>query len=283
VLSQIAKVLGKDGDAKAYLELAKKIGDAFNATWLNPSTNQYATGSQTANLFPLTLGLVPTVCEQWVLKNALRTITEKHAGHLHTGNTGTTCLVDLLTDQGHGEVLYDVVNKTTYPGWGYMVAQGATTIWEVWGLSNGAESMVMWLTVDEFFYNDIAGIRGPEYHAPGMMVPGFEEIDIKPHVLGDLTHASASMRTVRGLVSSSWKRKAKALTLKVSIPVNARARVSVPKIGLKNVRVTEGGSPVWEAGTLVQGVAGITGGREESDHVTFEVGSGSYTFQLRGM
>jgi len=282
IASQAAELLGKPDDAERYSRLAEKIKDAFNGKWLNAETSQYATGSQTANLFPLTLGLVPEANERGVMKNIIRSIVETHGGHLHTGNTGTTCLIDTLTERGCGDVMYQVASTPTYPGWGYMVEQGATTIWEAWGLGRGAETMIMWATIDEFFYNDLAGIRGPDYHGPRYMTPGFRNIHIQPCVLGDLKHARASIRTVRGIVSSSWKKTDGSLTLDVTLPVNSRATVSVPKIGLKSVTITEGGKTVWKDGSYVAGVSGISGGSQSADHVSFEVGSGSYSFKLSG-
>jgi len=214
----------------------------------------------------------------------------EHDGHLHTGNTGTTCLIDTLTRYGRPEVMYQIATTPTYPGWGYMIENGATVIWKSWGadvhidtqISSGGESMIMWATIDEFLYNDLAGIQGPDYYGPSSFAPGFKQIVIKPQVVGDLKYAGASVKTVRGIVSSHWKRKGRAITLDVVIPVNSTARVSVPKAGLQDVLVTESGRTIWEAGNFVQAVSGIAVGSETDDGVTFDVGSGSYAFQLTG-
>ena len=281
VLARIAKRLGEEADARRYSVLAERIKEAFNRKWLDRRSDRYATGSQTANLVPLAMGIVPATSEKAVLENVIRNINEKYGGHLHTGNIGTICLIDTLTQRGYGDVMYKVATQTTYPGWGYMVARGATTIWEAWGLGDGQESMIMWATIDEFFYNDIAGIVGPEYYGPEDMKPGFEQIRIKPHVLGDLTYGGASFRTVRGRVSSQWCKKDNSINLKVRIPVNGTAEVSVPKIGLKDVTVAEGGKTVYTGGGFIEGVSGITGAVETDDYVTFKTGSGSYHFVLR--
>ena len=282
VLSRIAERLGKQADAKRYLLLAENIREAFNKEWLDKESSQYATGSQTANLLPLAMGIVPRVNEQAVMKNVIRDINEKHGGHLHTGNSGTTCMIDTLTQRGYGEIMYKVATQTTYPGWGYMVQKGATTIWEAWGRNKGQESMIMWATIDEFFYNDLAGINGPQYYGPDDAKPGFEEIRIKPYVLGDLTYAKASVRTVRGWVRSVWLKKDNSIILKVKIPVNSNAEVSVPKIGLRNVTVTESGKTIYKNGRFIRGVPGIMSATETNDYVTLETGSGSYSFNLRG-
>jgi len=282
VVSQIAKILGKTDDAHRYAKLAEDIKDAFNKKWLNKDTNLYAAGSQTANFLPLALGIIPEANEKGVVQSLVKDIIEKYKVHHHTGNTGTTCMVDTLTEYGYGDIMYKVATQTSYPGWGYMVAQGATTIWENWGLGQDAESMVMWCTIDEFFYNDLTGINGPDYYGSPFTAPGFRQIEIKPHVPGDLTYASGSIKTVRGRQSSNWKRTDDSLILQVAIPVNSEAKVSVPKIGLRNIEVTESNKTIWKNGKFIQGAFGITNGTETAEYVTFDVGSGSYRFRLKG-
>ncbi|MFC1601607.1 family 78 glycoside hydrolase catalytic domain [Candidatus Sumerlaeota bacterium] len=287
VISQAARLLGKTEDAKRYAELANRIKEAFNREWLNRETHQYGVGSQTANLLPLALRIIPQDQRAGVIENIVKSIATEYDGHLHTGNTGTTCMVDTLAAEGHGDLMYRVTTAKTYPGWGYMVDQGATTIWETWGgyaMAHGypgAASMIMWGTIDEFFYNDLAGIRGPEYYGPTQMAPGFRQIEIRPHVVGGLTHARASVRTVQGLISSGWKKDGNALTLDVTIPTGARAKLSVPAIGLKNATITEGGTVVWKDGAYVKGVAGIAAGKQEVECYTFDVGSGQYQFTVK--
>ena len=282
VFSQIAKILDKTDDAHRYAKLAEDIKDAFNKQWLNRDTSMYASGSQTANFLPLALGIIPEAYEKVVVQNLAKDIIEKYKVHHHAGNTGTTCMVDTLTEYGYADLMYKVATQTSYPGWGYMVARGATTIWENWGLHQDAESMVMWCTIDEFFYNDLTGIKGPDYYGSRFTASGLRQIEIKPHVPGDLTQASGSIKTVRGRQSTNWKRTDDSLILEVTIPVNSVAKVSIPKIGLRNVTVTESGKAVWKNGRFIKGAYGITNGTETAEYVIFDVGSGSYRFRLKG-
>ncbi|MCX6873212.1 MAG: hypothetical protein NTW21_05305 [Verrucomicrobia bacterium] len=99
-------------------------------------------------------------------------------------------------------------------------------------------------------------------------------------MLGDLTHASASIKTIRGVVSSDWKKTGDSLVMNVTIPANACGRVSVPSLGLNNATITEGGKTVWKDGTYVKGVVGITAGKQEAGYYTFDVGSGEYGFMV---
>ena len=84
------------------------------------------------------------------------------------------------------------------------------------------------------------------------------------------------------MIRSGWKKDGNSLTLEVTIPAGASARVSVPTLGLEDVIVTEGGKTVWKDGGCTSAVAGITGGAESDDYITFVVGSGTYRFELTG-
>jgi alpha-L-rhamnosidase len=143
--------------------------------------------------------------------------------------------------------------------------------------------MIMWATIDQFFFNDLAGIRLQGYYEPQQVVPGFKHITIAPFIPAELDHARASMRTVRGMISSSWRRTDSGITLDITIPVNCTATISVPKLGLKDVSITEGDTTAWKNGAPADAVDGISSAAETDDNVTFEVGSGSYSFALKAL
>ena len=69
--------------------------------------------------------------------------------------------------------------------------------------------------------------------------------------------------------------------LEVEVPPNTTARVGVPKLGRTNVVITESGTRVWEDGAYTAGVEGIAGAVAEDEFVTFDVGSGSYRFDMK--
>jgi alpha-L-rhamnosidase len=289
VLAQMASILGQVDDAATYGQLAEAIRAALNEKWLDAASHRYASGSQTANAFALAIGVVPEKNREGVLENLTADILKKRRGHLYTGNIGTTAVVDALGRLGRADALYRVATSTDYPGWGYMVRQGATTIWEAWGnvqdgfvgFNSAEDSMPMFMSIEKFFYNDLAGIEGPDYYGTRAVTPGYREIRIRPRVLGDLTSAAAHIRTVRGIVGVDWKREENGLILKATIPANARAKISVPKVGLRDVTIEESGKLLWEKGTYRGGAPGVNAGTEEPDCVTFDAGSGTFCFVLR--
>jgi alpha-L-rhamnosidase len=140
--------------------------------------------------------------------------------------------------------------------------------------------MTMLAGVGRFFYEGIAGIQEPQFYGTREFGLGYGHFHIRPHALGDLTHAEASIKTVRGIISSSWMRTKDSFVLEVEIPVNSTAKVSVPALGLKAFAVTEGGKAIWKDEAYIEGVAGIADAHRDADWVTFDVGSGSYRFKL---
>ena len=288
LVSEMAKVVGKNADESKYSRLAQEVKEAFNNKWLDKTTGHYASKSQTAEMLPLSLGLVPDEYREKLIHNIAQNITQNDNGHLRVGHAGITALVESLTANNMGNEMYNIVNTTDYPGWGYMVDQGATTIWESWGRDFAAEggrrrsdNMTMLAGVNEFFYRYIAGIQGPNFYGFENMKPGYKEFNIKPYPLGDLTFASASVKTVRGDISSSWKLDNGIFKLDVEIPVNAEARISIPKLGMENVTKFESGKTVWLDQTYTKGIEGVVDGVEDIEYITFKVGSGNYSFQVK--
>jgi len=278
ILSQVAKILGKSEDAEYYSNLADKIKDAFNEKFFDEDAKQYHTEieagyRQTSNAFPLFLHIVPKDSEKAVLDNLVKNIMVDHEGHLDTGLIGTKLLMEALTCYGRGDTMYKILTQTTYPSWGYMISKGATTLWETWEyIPRISHNHIMFGSVDEWLYRGLAGIN--------CVAPGYKEIAIKPYIPKDLERVDASIKTIRGLISSSWRKHGSSLTLDVTIPVNAQAKVSIPKMGLKDVIVKENGKTIWRDGSYVQGVAGIKGASDNGDYITFEVGSGTYSFEV---
>ena len=271
ILSQIARRLGKIEDAETYAALAAEIKEAFNAKFFDAEAGHYGEESQTANALALYLDLVPEGRTQDVLDHLVKLIDDGR-GHLRTGIIGTDALEQALGAHGRADVMLRIASQKTFPGWGYGVMHGQTTIAEDFECSTMRSlSMKMLGSVEKFFYRDVAGI--------GLAAPGYRVIEVKPKVTDELEWAQASIRTGRGLVAVDWRKTDSGLTMEVAVPANATAMVSVPAADGGMTEIAESGRVVWKNGVFAEGVDGIRAGKADGDFVTFEVGSGEYTFQ----
>lgn len=285
IVAEAARILGKNEDCRKYSALSDEIKRAFNREFLSdghygvvrPSAQTAPLSSQTSNTLPLYLDLTPEGETPHVLKTLLEDIAVRRDYHLATGIIGTRYLLETLSKYGESEAAYRVVSQTSYPSWGYMLREGATTLWERWELLTGggmnSHNHAMFGGIDSWFYKVLAGINADPQE------PGFKKIIIKPHIVGDLKHASASIKTVRGLISSSWSISDGKLQLEISIPVNSTGAVWLPVKGLPNPTIRESGTVLWRDGRYHPGLEGIKGARREGDYIIIEVGSGGYHFE----
>lgn len=275
LLTRMADALGLESDAKTYRKLAQLIKTTFNRQFFNPTTNQYATGSQTSNAVALYMDLVPAEKVRAVMNNLLDDISNKHNFHVSTGIIGSNALVQVLPRHGAASLMYKLANQTTYPSLGYQLTKGATTICETYECGSWrSQNMKMLGSVDKFFYRDLAGIR--------LGKPGYRRVLIQPQAVGDLESVTASQRTVRGNVAVAWIKGSRSFDLKVSIPAGMDAEIRIPTLGLMNVEVTEGAQTVWKSASYIPGNSGLSGGKADSDSIVLEAGSGSYHFTLEG-
>jgi alpha-L-rhamnosidase len=281
ILSKVAAALGNSADAASYATLAAHIKDAFNQEFFNAKTGNYADGTQTANALALFLDMAPEDRRRLVARNLTDDILYGHDTHVTTGFIGVRYLMPLLTQLGRSDLAYDLAVQTTYPSWGYMIANGATTLWEIWqnktGPSMNSHDHHMMGSVDAWFYEALAGIKEEAGSA------GYRHFQIEPQVVRDLTWASATVGTVRGNVTSSWTHTPGVVTLEVDVPVNSAASISIPKDPeMTEITVREGDRVVWENNHFVEGTPGITAAKYEDGRVIFGVGSGHYVFRLTG-
>ena len=155
-----------------------------------------------------------------VFDSLVATIQNKDHAHLDTGLFGTRYLVDVLCDFNQPDLAISMLKQLTYPGFGNQIAQGATTLWEQWNYKGAMESHnhAMLAGVDSSFLRDW---RASQPWA------GYAQIGIRPFMPNDLSFVEATQDTVKGRIAVRWQKNNDNVELKVTIPVNTSALVSV--------------------------------------------------------
>ena len=260
--AQVADVLGKTDDAAAYRRRADALRERIHKTFFHAVDSTYANGEQPYLAFALLAGVPPEDLRGKVLDRLQRAIRVSDKGHINAGIHGHYFLIKALLGEDRNDLTFTMVNQRTYPGWGSMLQQGATTIWEQWdGLNSHCHSS--FLGVGLWFIQGLAGIR------PDENAPGFEHILIRPAVVGDLTFAEAEFDSLHGAILSGWRLDAGRLTLRVTIPPNTSATVCVP--AKRATQVLENGRPAEKA-------PGVRFLARRPEAAVYEIGSGTYHF-----
>ena len=218
-ICQAAQIVGAEGDAEKYRQLAENVKIAFNEKFYNKETHQYGTGSQCSNALPLFLNMEPEGERSYILSNLVNDI-KAHGVRLTTGDVGNRYLFQTLARNGLNELMYEMHNHYDSPGYGFQLKFGATTLTEQWDPRKGASwNHFMMGQIDEWFFNSLAGIN----------IDFSGKITISPNPVGDLKYVKASTLTNNGKVSVEWNRKGNKFSMKVVIPENSDAEIKLPE------------------------------------------------------
>jgi alpha-L-rhamnosidase len=272
LLINAARVLGNKGDEDKYTALLDRIKKAFLNEYVSPN-GKLVSGSQTAYVLALNFDLLPENLRAQAADFLVENI-ESYGTHLTTGFLGTPYLCHVLSRFGHTDVAYKLLLQESYPSWLYPVKMGATTIWERW---DGIKPDGTFQTTDmnsfnhyaygaigDWMYRVMAGLDTDESQ------PGYKKITIAPQPGGKITHAAARLETLYGLTGSDWQIQNGKFILKIMVPANTTAVVTLP--GAKKEEVTEGG-------VLLKDVKAVNHINTRGKDVELKIGSGIYQFE----
>jgi len=221
----MAGLLDKEQDRKFYSELAEKIKSAFIEKFVDQDNGQVYTHIQAAQVFALYYDLLPEGLQEKALDLLKDEIMIKHNGHLATGIFSTKMMLNVLSDENLDWVNYLMINQKDYPGYGYMIANGATTLWENWGMiPDHSMNHPMFGSVSEWFYRSVLGIQQADNSL------AFSDIIIKPAIVDGLTFAEGHYHSVRGKIGSKWWKLGDDLMIDVEIPANTTAKIYLPRL-----------------------------------------------------
>lgn len=269
LMQNFASVAANSSDSIAFNQLAIKIKDAFNNKFFNASKGWYDNNSITANLLPLNFGITNDNWQKEVFNNILFKIKDNN-NHISTGVIGTQWLMRTLSNFNRGDIAYKLAANTTYPSWGYMVENGATTIWELWNGNTANPQMnsqnhVMLLGDLLIWLNEnIGAIKSNDNKATA-----FKRIVMKPEDIDGLDFATASYHSLYGIIKSEWKKEGTVFSWHIEIPANTTATIFIPKSSATSVM--ENNKPAM-LNTEIKFIG------TKNNYALFEIGSGNYSF-----
>ncbi|MFI0735943.1 family 78 glycoside hydrolase catalytic domain [Streptomyces sp. NPDC021225] len=267
-MDEVGRRLGRTERAAHYTKLARTLRKAFIANYWDTSQGHFTQGSiSSENTIAIAFDLVPgsdlspddprhlagtkTLAEN---KRALaKLLADRIAAadhHIQNDMYGSRYEFNILSEYGYTDIALKAVTQTGAPGYVHQIAKGATSLWEQWtdrlSVNHHYRS-----NVATWFYQSLAGIRPtatayeslrirpyiPAAEVNSRVPKDTQDTDLAPATLG---HVSASIDTVRGTVSSEWRRRPDGrIDLAVTIPHNTEAEIWVPTQG-KPVTVPRG-------------------------------------------
>lgn len=229
LMAKMARVLGRDEDEKDWQSAAISVKNDFNRAFFHPEGMYYGSGSQAANTLALYFNLVEDEDIPGVLAKLCKDIDE-NGGHLTTGNICTRFAIETLFRYGQENLAWQLLSQTEYPSWGYMLQNGATTVWERWEKLGSNDFMAEMASMSHpmngspvvSLYKHLAGIQ------PDEEKPGWQNILFRPSFPVHAPDAGAELETVRGIVASRWVRRNGRIDWEITVPAGCTGTVFLP-------------------------------------------------------
>ena len=260
IVAKMAAVIGRRDDAEKYGRLFEGIKAAFNKKYVQPD-GRIEGNTQAGYALALRFDLLPDEVRPRAAKHMVEGF-KRYNGHMSTGIQTSHRLMLELTRNGYSAEAYRLLKLRSFPSLGYMVEQGATTIWERWNGTTSLNHCALG-SVGEWIWRCIVGINPDESN------PGYKHFTINPRPGGGLSWAKGTYRSIRGPISSDWKIADNKFTLNITIPPNTTATVYVPTTDAKSVS---------ESGKAAEKAEGVEFLRMEDGAGVYRVGSGRYLF-----
>ncbi|MDR0824013.1 MAG: glycoside hydrolase family 78 protein [Prevotella sp.] len=221
-MEKIATVLGKPSEAKDFAARRDRLNQLLQKTYYNADEKIYSTGSQLDMSYPMLVGVTPPSLYTDVKEQLLALTTQRHKDHIAVGLVGVPILTKWAIQNNAADFMYTMLKKRDYPGYLYMIDNGATTTWEYW---NGERSRVhnCYNGIGTWFYQAVGGIRTDEDK------PGYQHVFIEPQIPKGVLWARATKESPYGTILVDWRLTADKLTINVALPVGSTGTVVLPQ------------------------------------------------------
>lgn len=236
IMKIFASVMGDKPSEDKYARLTEKLKNLVKKKfWDKPVIGKI--NRQTLFSTLLYHDIIPEEEIAAAKDSLMNAVQNEPSGHFNTGIFGTKYILEALSQYSSPNDVYNIVNSTSYPGWGYMIDREATTIWETWKESDNTYSNChpMFGTVTEWYYRWLGGIR------PDPENPGFKEFTLAPATPEGLEFVNCTYFSPHGKIVSNWKREQSTYSYQFEIPEGSVANVNLPMDDLSKITLEKVG------------------------------------------
>jgi len=224
LMSQISEVLELPDKKEYYDMLFNRIKKAFQFVYLNEDMT-IKSNLQGIQVLALHTGLVEGKSKEKTVEKLVQLI---HANNdrLDTGFLSVKHLMDVLCENGHRQLAYNIFYNEECPSWLYEVKMGATSIWESWQAilpdgrcSNVSMQHYAFGCIQDWIFRNIVGIQ--------KLAPGYKKIRFKPDFQCGLNFVKGSYDSIYGEIICAWKIIHNEILIDVVVPFNTSAELAI--------------------------------------------------------
>ncbi|MDR3337442.1 MAG: glycoside hydrolase family 78 protein [Treponema sp.] len=237
VMAEFAGLLNEEADKKHYLDVLGKMKKSFHETFYEISCTEGSLyggnyghvfgNSQYGSAMALDLGITPPSEQKAVLDAFIWDLKESRGTtQLSTGVLSTKFVTNFLEKIGRNDIIDEIFSRKEFPGWGFMLSKGATTVWERWQYHTrrmmDSHDHPAFAAPDIWLYRALGGVSYGRTEKDGRRV-----FVLNPYSPEHISFAETSVETPWGLVSMKWRRENGGITYKYSVPPNTTAEVTL--------------------------------------------------------
>jgi alpha-L-rhamnosidase len=235
IMGKFASIMRDQINEEKYGKLADEIaGKVLEMYWKKPVDKSINRQTLFATL--LYHNIIPENEIGAATDSLLTALQNGISGHFMTGIFATKYILEVLSQANHANSVFDIVNSTNYPGWGFMIKSGATTIWETWleNDNNYSNCHPMFGSVSQWFFRWLGGIRpDPDY-------PGFKKFIIAPSLPARLNYVKCTYISPYGKIISNWEKNGiNNYIFQITVPEGTIASVNLPVHSQQKIIVSE--------------------------------------------
>ncbi len=223
LMIEVSAILEKVNDVILFNNLWQNIKTAFSSNFFDEE-KELTESSQTTYTLVLAFNLLDEKEQEFILQKLVEKI-ESSEYHLSTGFIGLGFIFKILKKYEKYDLIMKIILNDSYPSWGNMINNGATTLWERWDSFDPQKGFFdptmnsfnhcSLGTVGECFYSVLGGINLENLDQ--------KEVIIKPFFAEQLDFADVSYNSIYGKICVNWKKKNGRIFIKIEIPFNIKA------------------------------------------------------------
>lgn len=222
IMKRTAGILGEKVDSADCARLQWDVNKWIFLKYYNERTGTYAGGLQLDMAFPQLVGATPEMDMERVNKALRRETYKRFDGHLFAGLVGVPVVTQWLTRSGDSQLMYDMLKQRGFPGYLYMIENGATTTWEHW---HARRSRVhnCYNGIGSWFYEALMGLT------PDPLRPGGRHFTLQPQMADGVSFVRALRPTPYGPVTVDWKLDSNRFDITVEVPTGVEVTLRCPE------------------------------------------------------
>ena len=218
LVEDFADILGIND---SYKEEKERIKTAFLNKWFGQKTAYVGKGTQGEQALALYTKLIPKEYETEAAKVMADAVIDGGC-RIKTGNIVTPMLLDMLSHYGYTDIAWKILAREEYPSFGYMLANGATTLWERFELKEDAgmnsHNHPMYGASVGWMFRQLAGFE---------VVVANREYVLTPHIPQELMYFEMRIPLLCGSIFLKCEKRYGKLVIFADIPFSLKVSLNI--------------------------------------------------------